>query len=203
MLDEIWHKIMKDWLERQRTALAYIPAFTPYCLQELREVGLKARQHKVHGALAIEARVIEAMALGDMVHIVNLQRQWCTCRKYQENYIPCSHGLALILHLQYPPQLFLPSMLSTETWRQTYITNFRPVLPPPLPALAVHHENPNNQPGDVCLPPQTRIPRGRPKKQRLKRGEGRHNVEGVGNLQKCSTCGSVGHNARTCKRPHV
>lgn len=92
-------------------------------------------------------------------------------------------------------------MLLTETWRQTYINNFRPVIPSPsttLEGAAVI-----NQPDDICLPPQTRVLRGRLKKQWLKRGEGRHNVAGVDDLQKCSTCSLVGHNARTCKTLHV
>jgi len=63
------------------------------------------------------------------------------------------------------------------------------------PSLAV--KTSRRQPGTLNLVPITRIQKGRPRKQRLRPGEGR-----VRNST-CSTCGQVEHNARTCRRPHL
>ena len=52
--------------------------------------------------------------------------------------------------------------------------------------------------------PLTRVPRGRPRKERFHQGT-RARPTGQQNQypQTCSTCHQPGHNARTCKVPHI
>ena len=55
--------------------------------------------------------------------------------------------------------------------------------------------------------PLTRVPRGRPRKERYRRDSrgqrAPQKMEGQVNQQKCSTCQRIGHNARTCRNPHM
>lgn len=74
---------------------------------------------------------------------------------------------------------------------------------------------------EICDPPVTRVPRGRPKKERVRREDircprGRRLVRDHGLLplgtvvaavpdpvrHRCGTCGDPGHNARRCRRSH-
>jgi len=103
---------------------------------------------------------------------------------------------------------FLPPALSTATWIATFISPLPPVSVIGLEPLADY----------LCDPPVTRVPRGRPKKERMRRDEMRASrgrglvVADMGAeadavpaimSHQCSTCGDAGHNARTCKRPHT
>ncbi|RPA91295.1 hypothetical protein L873DRAFT_1714734, partial [Choiromyces venosus 120613-1] len=51
----------------------------------------------------------------------------CTCMRYQENEIPCAHAYAFLLHQQKSPINYFPSALSLQTWRQTYLENWKPI----------------------------------------------------------------------------
>ena len=78
--------------------------------------------------------------------------------RYQENEVPCSHAYAFLLHLHRAPIDYFPSALSIQTWRQTYLENWKPV----------NIENLEDSP--ICPPTSRRLP-GRPKKKRAQRGE--------------------------------
>jgi hypothetical protein len=64
-----------------------------------------------------------------------------------------------------------------------------------------------------CEPPLTRVPRGRPAKKRMNKGEMRRKLGGqnLGGLPdipdrappRCSTCKGLGHYARTCRKAHT
>jgi len=64
-----------------------------------------------------------------------------------------------------------------------------------------------------CEPPLTRVPRGRPAKKRMNKGEmrrklGGHNMGGLPDIPdrappRCSTCKGLGHYARTCRKAHT
>ena len=138
------------------------------------------------------------------VHIVNLQARICTCCRYQANDIPCSHAMACIFQQGLTLDSFLPSVLSTATWAESFAAA--------LPPVSIANLSPAAE--DDCNPPITRVPRGRPKKERIRTEEGRGSrglKEGdmgaaVASSQllthRCGTCGESGHNATTCKRPH-
>jgi hypothetical protein len=73
-------------------------------------------------------------------------------------------------------------------------------------------------PLSVCHPPLTRVPRGRPKKERFRKADVRGHRGAAAGLQLaepagdgddeiwvpyyCSTCGGRGHFSSTCRRPH-
>jgi len=121
----------------------------------------------------------------------------CTCTRYQENEVPCSHAYAFLLHLDKTPIDYFPSTLCISTWRQTYLENWKPV-------------NLENLADSAISPPTTRRLPARPKKKRAQRGErglaalqyARRMHEDVvveDRRQRCRNCGNLGgHNARTC-----
>ena len=86
--------------------------------------------------------------------------------------------------------LYLPQFCSVQTWRNTYSTNFHPivfgphVLPPP--------ELTDSEEELPCHAPHTRILRGRPKKERYRRGEARQHAPRA-QEHLCSTCGQPAH----------
>ena len=72
----------------------------------------------------------------------------------------------------------------------------RPIIFSPLP------EDPEIQ------APLTRVPRGRPRKERYRRDSRgqraiRDRTGQVNQPQQCSTCQGIGHNARACRNPHM
>ena len=115
---------------------------------------------------------------------------------YQDLGLPCQHVLACILYIQRTPQQYISDNLLANTWRQTYSINMRPIIFTPL------LEDPEIE------APLTRVLRERPRKERY-----RHDSKGqratrdrtgqVNQPQQCSTCQRTGHNARTCRNPHM
>jgi len=75
--------------------------------------------------------------------------------------------------------------------RATYIEVYEQNLPP------ISLADMDIQDGDQSTAPLTRVQKGRPRKQRVRAGEAR-----IRNST-CGTCGEAGHNARSCRRPHM
>ena len=175
---------------------------------------VQVRQHQVQISSETEGRVADNTgAYGLVYHSVNLETRFCTCYKYQENDIPCSHAHALILRLNYQyPQVLLPQFCSVDVWRNTYLTNLHPIAYGPHIQQPEPQENEgegnagegNEGPVLACHAPRTRVLRGRPKKERYRRGEGHRLAQRPPGApeQLCSTCGQPGHNSRTCCTPH-
>jgi len=148
-----------------------------------------------------EGRVIQP---DNSVHLVNLTAGTCTCCRYQANSIPCGHAMACIFAQGLTLKPFLPQALSTETWAATFAVA--------LPPVDITHLT--SAPDDLCNPSVTRVPCGRPKKERIRRedvraprGLQREDMGPVAAsaehlLHRCGTCGESGHNATTCRRPH-
>ena len=196
--------------ERQKAANNYtgIELYTPYCFREFNQHRIEARRYRVQISSPIEGRVAANTPYGTIYHHVNLQLKHCTYYAYQEIDIPCSHAFALILQLNYQhPHVFLPQFLSFQAWQNTYSSNLCPIA---FDATgSAEHQPPHNYESPLnlgdqplpCIAPRTRVPRGRPKKERYRLGEARQHIPGAQN-HLCSTCGQQGHNSRTCRTPH-
>jgi hypothetical protein len=102
----------------------------------------------------------------------------------------------------------MPEELSIDTWKKTYLSNFPLIDVSDLTQL----------PPSDCHPPLTRVPRGRPKKERFRKdnirgpkGEAAAHAmaEPAGDVDDelwspyhCSTYGGRAHFSTTCRRPH-
>ena len=165
----------------------------------IHKLRINARIHRVEMASISEGRVIEGRQFG-LRHLVNLHTGTCTCRVYQDLGLLCQHALACILDIHHNPQQYISDELSVNTWRQTYANNMHPIIH--IPGLAP------NEP--EIQAPLTRIPRGRPRKERYRRdARGQRGLQRARNAQvkeakqRCSTCQGIGHNARKCRNPHM
>lgn len=104
--------------------------YSQYLMDEVNAAGMDAGKVKeVRRVDRVEAHVIED--LSGKAHIVHLEFRQCTCKKFQENGIPCLHALALIniLHPRDPIgarkllEGLLPDKLTTKFLRDTYLAN--------------------------------------------------------------------------------
>ena len=113
--------------DRQKQANKHSSAFTEFALKELQQRQPPAWLHRVELGSVTEGRVIEGRQLRTQ-HFVDLHHKTCTYRVYQELGIPCEHALGCILQFGHSPQQYLPNELATETWKNAYTDNLRPVI---------------------------------------------------------------------------
>lgn len=126
---------MAERYKRARSAIKELERarFTKFCLHHLSLERPWARTNTVFPSTLTTARVQQA---NGHVYFVDLVTKTCTCRKFQENGIPCGHAIAWILELNDRPlEHYLPNILSLETWRATYDLeqNLKPVKIDNLP----------------------------------------------------------------------
>jgi len=213
LLDALWHRVMAKRAERLATALKALGEgrlMTPFVEGKLTKGRLWARQNTVQPSSPSQARVQQP---DNRVMLVDLEAGTCSCLRYQENGIPCGHAMTFIFAKGQDLGSYLPQGLSLEVWRASYEA---PIPPIDISELAAGHGLP------PCFPPATRVPRGRPKKERVRREDarrprGRQEYRDHGGLlplgavvadipdmvrSRCSTCGQPGHNARRCRQPH-
>jgi hypothetical protein len=180
--------------------------WSPWARAKLQEHRLLARTNSVVMRSNTQGIVKQ---LNSNVYPVDLEEGTCSCLVYQENRIPCGHAITAIFAVQgrdITP--YMPDILTIETWKKTYTSNF------PLIDITDLQKLPLSE----CHPPLTRVPRGRPKKERFRKGKKRgprwdaaaqalvepanDGDDEIWSLYHCSTCGRRGHFYTTCKRPH-
>jgi len=122
----------------------------------------------------------------ETTYLVHLENRTCGCHSFQDQDSPCSHAIAAIYATHQAPIDFMPIYLRRATYIEMYEQNLPPI------SLA----DMDIQDGNQSTAPLTRIQKGRPRKQRVRAGE-------VGIPPVCGTCGEAGHNARSCRRPHM
>ncbi|XP_021775489.1 uncharacterized protein LOC110739330 [Chenopodium quinoa] len=101
---------------------------------------------------------------------LSLNSKICSCGAWQLSGIPCRHAVKAMLHAKVDPH--------------DYVLGFWP------PVDADHHP--------YIYPPKMKRGVGRPSRNR-KREEGEDQPGKRSRTVKCSKCGNLGHNARTCK----
>jgi hypothetical protein len=207
LLDAIWHRVMAARGERLAAANKLLAAghnTTPFVDGVVSEGRGWAQGNICQVSSPSEARVIQP---DGRIFLVDLAGRTCSCRKYQANGIPCGHAMALIFARGDQISPYLPNAFSAAQWAAQFEAPMPPVDVSELEVI----EN------DPCEPPITRVPRGRPKKERFRKEAARRRVRRAGEIgievhgleplpptpsSRCRTCGETGHNARTCRRPH-
>lgn len=197
LLDAIWHRVMEKRAGRLAAATALIAegrTMTPFVEGVIIKGREKAQGNSLQLSSPTQGRVIQP---DGYIYLVDIAAGTCSCCRYQANGIPCEHAICLILRTGQEITPLLPPTLSPATWAATYAS---PMLPVDISGLGVTAD-------ESCHPPITRVPRGRPKKERFRREDARRprGSVGVGGEQarsRCSTCGGHGHNMRRCRQPH-
>lgn len=179
--------------------------YTPFCAGLVTKSRQWARTNQVQISSPTQARVIGASG---RIHLVDLAAGTCSCRRYQANSVPCGHAMSFIFRQRLTLEPFLPPVLSTAVWQEAFQS--------PLPPIDISTLRPLIE--EPCWAPATRIPRGRPRKERIRVGQGRGprglhygdmGTEESDIIQHrshitCGTCGEQdGHNAGSCRRPHI
>ena len=147
--------------------------------------------------------------LNDNIYTVDLEVKTCSYTVFQENGIPCGHTITMIFAIPGRDLVpYIPESLTISTWKKTYSSNFPMIDITDLTKVLFSEYH----------PPLTRVPRGRPKKERFRKdkirgpkGEAAAQAmaepagdgdDEVWSPYHCSTCGERGHFSSTCKRPH-
>ncbi|KAF7823096.1 uncharacterized protein G2W53_021240 [Senna tora] len=124
---------------------------------------------------------------------VDLISHTCECKAWQISGLPCKHGAAAIIYTRAKVENFCDAYYSIEKYITTYSG-----LVSPLPGLNTLEEI------DLLPPPLRRLP-GRPKKSRRREKDEAppSDVRRKLSTIKCTNCGQLGHNKRSCQRAPI
>jgi hypothetical protein len=92
----------------------------------------------------------------------------CTCGKFQNDRMPCPHGLAFLHQQRFAPMQFIAQFNTKDAWMATYQQ--------PLPTLLQSDLKIDMS----VLPPLVKKKRGRPQKKRREQGQGAGGGPGAG-----------------------
>jgi zinc finger SWIM domain-containing protein 3 len=192
LLDSIYHRVMEKRALRSQTAAKLVESgkpTAPYVKAILRDARQSALANETQISSITEARVVQP---NKSTYVVNLANGTCTCKHFQNSGIPCGHALSTIHKLGHSVLNYLPDNSSSGTWAITYTETLPPINTSQLQII----------PEDPCYPPITRAPRGRPPKERIRKGIRRQATDRVNASSRCRTCGQTGHNKLKCRQPH-
>jgi hypothetical protein len=227
MLIGIYHKEMhRHFLRHQAaTQLSATQRFTPWAQALLRESLSFAGRNKVLMATGSNTKSHVTQIPDRQIFLVDLTASTCSCIRYQDTGIPCGHAVATIYHLKArAPIDYMPETLSRGNWVETYKADMAPFdyecfnrltkLDPNSLHPEVEDVGENENELQPCKPPLTKIPRGRPAKKRVQKGDVRRKGYNPSNgglslpdvpnkpPPRCSICKGVGHYAPKCRQPH-
>ncbi|XP_024010368.1 uncharacterized protein LOC112085387 [Eutrema salsugineum] len=187
LLEEI-RSLMTRWFAKMRRAAYVMETELTYGVE-------KFLWERVEGAKQLAVQEIDdhlAQITGvSSLHVVNLERKTCTCRRFDIDKIPCVHALAAA-----EAKKISRISLAHPYYRRLYLTSaYAGTVMPRDVALPVPEEVANK----VCKPPFVCKPPGRPKKSRMKSAlEIAMQKKRPRKEHKCSKCGQGGHNRATC-----
>jgi hypothetical protein len=112
--------------------------------------------------------------------IANWIEGTCTCLAFQDRGFPCRHAFAMARNTNLSSLDKVNAVYSLANYRATYSQSLPPIQVENLPM------------SDLCLPPATLRPRGRPRKNRIRRDR-----RGT-RTYRCGRCGKQGHTRKRC-----
>ncbi|KAM6558965.1 hypothetical protein CsatA_028204 [Cannabis sativa] len=153
----------------------------------LRDNLLKAMKYQVIAITTIQYQV-KVQEKGDFT--INILERTCSCRRFQLDEIPCSHAIAVFAKRGLRAYDYVTDYYKTETMKATYERTVHPLPNEREWTIPESMER-------IVWPPKSRKPAGRPRMKRI-RSKGEPKV-----VLKCTRCGQVGHNRRTCNNPQL
>ncbi|ERN11029.1 uncharacterized protein LOC18439213 [Amborella trichopoda] len=174
-------KLMEHLHEQRELSMQWTSKLVPSADEKIKRRTVKAHPFRIFRSNGTQFEI-----LSDKVDEVNLERQECTCRRWQLSGLPCAHAIAAINAKGDPISDYCSPHLYVETYRNTFMETIHPVPDrTPMPEVRDFLVN----------PPRIRRPSGRPKKKRVKTGN--NEVRPI----HCRKCGGLGHNRQRCKQP--
>ena len=148
-------------------------------------------------------------------YLVDLNKQTCSCRKWQATGIPCSHAIGVIVNsLKADPQTYVKAFYTLDAFNKTYA---KPIMHPnsnidysrPLNLNSRTDDidtnvsdnelgselEPSMDSEDVLLAPNTTRGVGRPPNKRKRPTA---TAPEKRRIQRCGRCNATGHSKRTC-----
>ncbi|XP_050213209.1 uncharacterized protein LOC126664727 [Mercurialis annua] len=136
MIEGIFDKLVDMFDKRWKTYESLIGSnvhYTPVCIQLLKKRGDKARFHvsqtydRTTMTCKVETRKNHTSGRGENTHTVNLQQKKCTCGKFQQFKLPCSHAMAVCAKEKLNPHDFVHWHYQTKFAVQCWNTPFKPL----------------------------------------------------------------------------
>jgi hypothetical protein len=125
---------------------------------------------------------------------VDLEKQTCSCFKWELTGIPCCHGVATILHRKLKQKNYVNACYHTSTYLRIYGHLLQPTNGRELWLKAQ---------GGIVLPPIFKKQPGRPNKQKRRKNSDEiknpYKMKKAGYAHRCSSCHQVGHKKQSCK----
>ncbi|KAL8156482.1 hypothetical protein AgCh_001542 [Apium graveolens] len=124
--------------------------------------------------------------------VVDLVKKTCTCRKWELNGIPCYHACACIALRNETRDHYISEWYKKEMYLKLYNTTLDPIVGPDF-----WEDIPEPKP----LPPNAKIPTGRPKKKRNTTNDVPKDptqMSRKNTVVHCTYCKAQGHNWRSC-----
>ncbi|XP_077215628.1 uncharacterized protein LOC143850247 [Tasmannia lanceolata] len=150
-------------------------------------LGLAREQGRGYDAYRVGVHEFEVRSR-DHHDVVDLLQQTCTCREFQMLGLLCEHAMAAIAITDFDEYDYCHKWFRIEMYRETYSEVLHPTVD------HTQWEVPP-EPLNIVLPPIAKRPPGRPRTRR----SDRELQSGV--HRKCTICGKLGHNKRTCREP--
>ncbi|KAH0735706.1 hypothetical protein KY285_011413 [Solanum tuberosum] len=126
---------------------------------------------------------------GPKWYIVNLNTKMCSCGRFQNDEIPCGHGIAVLRYRRLHETDYCSPFYSLKNFQDTYAI---PVEPLPCEST---WDIPSYVSEPKLMPPGPKRTAGRPQ---LERWKGFADVKFKRSKVTCSRCRQVGHNRTTC-----
>ncbi|XP_055961005.1 uncharacterized protein LOC130015257 [Mercurialis annua] len=199
MLEAIFLKLNDTFFKHCETyqkAIANGYHITAVCGDTLQYRGTKSQTHiatvynlgeKVY---MVETKRDSLTRKGGNTHTVELLNKRCTCGKFQQTRIPCSHAIAACVQHGEDHRLYMAKYYKTDYAMRAWSTVcFRPLQDRSYWITSSHVPFIPN--------PEWKRPRGRPVEGR-RRNEMDQTFRPGKNPRFCRKCGLQGHNARTC-----
>ncbi|KAE8779468.1 hypothetical protein D1007_47484 [Hordeum vulgare] len=186
LLDNLREMIMKLFEKRRAVAQTLVGYILPSVIKEL---NLKSR-----GLHYLEARAspnIAEISGNGWRHTVNLEKNECSCRRWQICGKPCTHALRFIFSKKAKLEDYIDECFSVARFKAAYEGILMPIRG--------RSQWPKVNPGFDMIPPKLTKSVGRPRTRRINNcTEG-----GTGRKHKCKRCGALGHLRKTCKEPEI
>ncbi|XP_050228503.1 uncharacterized protein LOC126677770 [Mercurialis annua] len=136
MLEAIFDKLVdmfaKRW-EMYKGLIARGVQFTPICFGLMKKAGDKSRTHSCqkYNPNSMTCKVItrkdHLREKGGNTQKVNLRKRTCTCGKFQQRKLPCSHAMAVIYQEKLNPHDFIGWRYQTKMAIQAWDSQFIPL----------------------------------------------------------------------------
>lgn len=182
MVDGIRVQIMETMDKRRTEASSWHNVLCPKMDEMLRKYMEVGRHWKI-------ARSYDSVyeVFGPHSVLVDLNSNFCTCRRWKIEGFPCAHALVAIQREGKNVYDYIEDEFKSGYYRNSYAAA---ILPIPDIEISAYDAS------DFVIPPFTKRPPGRPRSTRYK------SIGASSRSIKCGRCGKVdGHNKKTCTAP--